>query len=283
MPIPKSLRRIRIAQVRATAAAFSALARIPATAAAIDLLGKSEWIESALVGFRRGFDTREEAAQCVAQYGFKEHEHPDAIRRHLELSKSARPSDYAALFHLAKLLPDYSRLVDLGGNAGNLFYCYSRYLELPEDFRWVVVEIPSVAEAGAAIARERGEERLCFSTSLSDACAYGPSTILLISGALHYFEPPLGELLADAGVRPAHVLINRSPVSGGGTVIGIQDGGRYVTTARVLDRGTLIASMEQAGYRLQDDWIAAELNMRLPLRPSKSVESYSGFLFSREA
>jgi len=261
------------------------LARLPRMRGVLERAGKVPGLERALVGFRRGFATREEAERCAAAYGFMEHEHPQAIRRHMALAEHARPSDYAVMFHLERVLPGVKRLVDLGGNVGNLFYCYSKYLKLPEGFRWVVVEIASVAEAGARLAGERGEERLRFAASLKDAAAEGRDveTVLLVSGALHYFEQPLGEMLAEAGTAPAHVIVNRSPVLEAGTVIGIQDGGDYVTTARVLDRRALVASMEKAGYRLADEWAAAELSLRLPLRPQSSVESYSGFLFTRAA
>lgn len=120
-----------------------------------------------------------------------------SIRRHLALAEDARPSDYSVMFHLERMLPGVKRLVDLGGNVGNLFYCYSRYLNLPESFRWVV-EIASVVEAGAALASKHGEQRLQFVGSLEDAAAEGQDadTVLLVSGALHYFETPLGEMLA---------------------------------------------------------------------------------------
>jgi putative methyltransferase (TIGR04325 family) len=276
---------MRIAQVRATSAVCVALARVPAMRGVLEHAGRVPGLERALVGFRRGFATREEAERCAAAYGFMEHEHPGAIRRHLALAEHTRPSDYAVLFHLERMLPGVSRLIDLGGNVGNLYYSYSKYLKLPDEFRWVVVEIAAVAEVGAALAKERGEVRLRFVTGLKDAateCA-DAETVLLVSGALHYFETPLGVLLAEAGMAPAQVIVNRSPVLVAGTVIGIQDGGGYVTTARVLDRRELVASMEKMGYRLADEWVAAELNMRLPLRPQSSVESYSGFLFTRAA
>jgi putative methyltransferase (TIGR04325 family) len=261
----------------------AALARAPLLRDALEGAGKIPALERALVGFRRGFATREEAERCAAAYGFMEHEHPGAIRRHLALAEHTRPSDYAVMFHLERMLPKVSRVIDLGGNVGNLFYSYSKYLRMPEDFRWTVVEIAPVAEAGATLAKERCEQRLVFATSLKDAAGQGEdgSTVLLVSGALHYFDNPLGAMLAEVGMSPAHVIVNRSPVLQTGSVIGIQDGGDYVTTARVLDRGVLVASMEDAGYRLADEWVAAELNMRLPLRPQSSVEHYSGFLFSR--
>jgi putative methyltransferase (TIGR04325 family) len=251
----------------------------------LEMVGRIPGAERALVGFRSGFATREEADRCAARYGFQQHEHPNAIKRQLAVAESARPSDYAALFHLQQLLPTLGRVIDLGGSVGNLFYCYSQYLDFPEDFRWVVVEIAPVAEAGTALAQERGATKLRFATNLAEAAAHddGKATLFLVSGALHYFDTPLGTMLTDAGLAPEHAIVNRSPVSEAGSVFGIQDGGKYVTTARMLDRRTLLTSMEQAGYRLQDEWIAAELNMRIPLRPSKSVESYSGLLFSRQA
>lgn len=274
---------MRIAQVRATSGVCVALARVRVMRGVLESVGKVPGLERALVGFRRGFATREEAERCVAAYGFLEHEHPQATRRQLAVAEHARPSDYAAMFHLERMLPGMSRMIDLGGNVGTLFYCYSRYLKLPPEFQWVVVEIAPVARAGEQLAEDWCEKRLRFVTGLKDAAAEGwdAETVLMVSGSLHYFEKPLGVMLAEAGMAPAQVIVNRSPVSPAGSVIGIQDGGGYVTTARVLDRSELVASMEKAGYRLMDEWVAAELNMRLPLRPQSSVESYSGFLFTR--
>jgi putative methyltransferase (TIGR04325 family) len=274
---------MRITQVRVTSAFFVALARIPAMQPVLEGVGRIPGVERMLVGFRRGFATREEAEICAAKYGFLEHEHPGAIYRHLALAVHSRPSDYAVMFHLERMLPEVKRLMDLGGNIGNLYYSYSRYLKMPAEFRWVVVESPPVVEAGIQLTKERGEQRLQFVTSLKDARAQelDRETVLLVSGALHYFEQPLGDMLAEAEIAPTYVIVNRSPVLPAGSVIGIQDGGTYVTTARILDRRVLIASMQEKGYRVMDEWVAAELNMRLPLRPRSSVESYSGFLFAR--
>lgn len=267
-----------MAQVRATSNFFIALGRAPGGAAVLEGLSSLPFAERALVGFRSGFSTQEEAERCVERYGYPGHEHPNQTRRQLAMAETARPSDYAVLFHLDHLLPHVKRLIDLGGSAANLFYCYDRYLQLPADFHWTVVDLEPVIAVGMALAKERNETRVHFVTSLEQA---GEADVLLVSGALHYFEQPLGELLDAAGVHPRYVLVNRSPVSDKGSLVAIQDGGAFMHPARVLDRGALLASMQNAGYRLDDEWIAAELNLRFPMRPRKSVAHYAGLFFVR--
>ena len=58
---------------------------------------------------------------------------PDYLELHMMLAESARLSDYPALFHIQTVLSHIRSIFDFGGNAGNLFYGYSRYLALPQN------------------------------------------------------------------------------------------------------------------------------------------------------
>ena len=103
--------------------------------------------------------------------------------------------------------------------------------------------------------------------------------LLLVSGALHFFDPPVYHMVAELPEKPAHVLINRSPLIDGPTKATVQDNDN-LRTARVLhNRVELIAAFETIGYELIDSWQAAELSVRIVGMPEFSAASYSGLYF----
>ncbi len=121
----------------------------------------------------------------------------------MSMGEVARPSDYAALFHIQPLLPSIRTVFDFGGNAGNLFYCYSRYLQLPPDLIWTVYDLPKNRIVGAQIATEKGEKRLRFTGELSEADGVD---LFIASGALHYFEQPLPDMIAGLRQLPRYII-----------------------------------------------------------------------------
>jgi putative methyltransferase (TIGR04325 family) len=268
--------RLRIRQIRATSNALSVLNGLPGLKQLTALTGSSRLLSQALIGYRRTFNNLQDAEHCVAKYRFSMQEHPDAVENHLHLSERARPSDYAVLFYLQQILPECRSVLDIGGNAGNLFYCYSQYLNYPENFTWTVYDLPKIAEMGRAIAAQRGELRLHFLGSLAEC---GPMNIVLISGALHYFTEMPPAFLKQLPAMPQHVFINRTPISRGRSVVSIQDAVSYLAPARTINRDELIGSMQQAGYQLADEWSAPELGLDMPLNPRETVRAYSGMYF----
>jgi putative methyltransferase (TIGR04325 family) len=103
--------------------------------------------------------------------------------------------------------------------------------------------------------------------------------LLLVSGSLHFFDPPVSHMIAELPEKPAHVLINRTPLINGPTKATVQDKCN-VRTARILyNRGELIAAFEMIGYELIDSWQAAELSGGIIGRPEFSADSYSGLYF----
>ena len=79
-------------------------------------------------------------------------------------SETLDPKDYPVLFWLSAIFPDVRRLFNLGGNVGLEFYAYRKKLAFPDTLEWTVCEIPEIVDKGAELARERGEERLDFTT-----------------------------------------------------------------------------------------------------------------------
>lgn len=232
----------------------------------------------ALVGYRRPFASLAEAKLALHAYAALGHEGITNVRHHLELSERARPSDYAALFHLRPLVPDLGKVFDLGGNAGNLFYCYARYLPLRPDLRWTVLDLPANMAAGAEIARERGAAALHFAGDWTQASGVD---LLLVCGSLHYFDKSLPEMVGELPVRPAHILINRTPLVEGAPAAAVQVASGFRLACMLYNRRDLLGGLEALGYRVVDEWKAPELSMDVPGYPEYSVPAYSGAFLRR--
>jgi putative methyltransferase (TIGR04325 family) len=235
----------------------------------------------AALGYRRPFPSLAEAREALAHYGPLQAQGHDSlanVRHHLELSSHARPSDYAALFHMTSLLPRLSSVFDLGGNAGNLFYCYSRYLRFPEDLAWTVLDLPGNMEAGKEIARERGVRALRFASRWQEAAG---ADLLLISGALHYLERPLPEMLEDLASKPAYILLNRTPLVDGPQTAAVQTASGFRLPCMLYNRQKLLSDLGAQGYAVLDEWKAAELSMEIPGYPEYNVPAYSGAFLRR--
>lgn len=277
---PETLgRRLRRAQVRATARVLLALQRrVPSTRPLLGALGRLSVLDELLVGHRRGFPTREAAEACVRRNGSAGHADPRAIALHRSFEEELRPSDHDALAQLAPLLPEVRRIVDVGGSVGNLYFLYRRHLALPEGLEWVVCELSESVREGRALAAERDASQLRFEEDLARC---GCADLVVFCGSLHYFEEPVGTLLARLACPPKYVLVNRSPVSAETPLYAVQDAGEWFTSAKVLQRSQVVEDFEQAGYRLQAEWPCYELNVRFPLHLRHSAEHYSGFLFVR--
>lgn len=233
------------------------------------------WLLDRLVGFRRPFFSYRDAEAAARRFLASGHSHSANAQLHLDLSQRPRPSDYPVLFHLGRI-PNLRSVFDLGGNVGNLFYCYDGYLHFPASTTWKVLDVDAIRSIGEDLARQRGETRLQFVADIGPA---GNPDVLLVSGALHYFEQPLPEMLAALPAKPPHVIINRTPLSERETLFAVQDAGEFLVACQLHRRADLIAGMLKLGYRLADEWTVPELSLQFPAQPDLSVDSYSGLYF----
>lgn len=229
-----------------------------------------------LLGFRRPFPCREAAASEASRFLGSAHQVHKNLREHLGFAVSQRVSDYPIIFYLSRIECPFE-VFDLGGNVGNLFYCYRRYLPNIDRITWTVLDLPRTIQVGARLARRRGLlGRLGFTDDLATA---GRADVLLASGSLHYFDQPLHEVLANLARRPAHVLVNRTPLTDAPTTHTVQDAGFGLAACTLHNRGDLIEGMQSLGYVLVDQWSIHEMSLDIPLYPELSVEFYSGMYF----
>lgn len=232
---------------------------------------------NALSGHRGIFPSFEEGWAAARRTGLPGHDDWPEIAIHLRLSESLRPSDYAALFWLYYLSERGVKVFDYGGNVGNLFYTYRRYLELLGPLDWTVLDLPFVLQEGRRIAHERNATELRFTES---AAGFAVDHVLLVSGFLHYWEGTIAAFVRQFPVSPTHILINRSPIiENQEAFIAVQSTGTCAFPYLVRNATSMIADFAALGYELVDRWIAPELHVYLPFFPNQSIPHYSGFYF----
>ena len=184
--------------------------------------------------------------------------------------------DYPVTYWLRDAFKDGSTVFEIGGHVGIAFYGFTQVMEYPAGLQWTICDVPTVAAAGEALARERGEPRLRFVTKPSDVPG---ADIVIAAGALQYIESPtLGETLAAMRHRPKHVLVNVTPVYDGPSFVTLQNLGNVYCPYRVFNRSEFVASLDAAGYGLIDSWQKPR-RFEIPGHPDRSFDHYSGFYF----
>jgi putative methyltransferase (TIGR04325 family) len=81
--------------------------------------------------------------------------------------------------------------------------------------------------------------------------------------------------------KPAHILINRTPLTEGLQIAAIQDAKTFRVACLPYNRTDLIRRFDRLGYDLLDWWKPAELSLHVPGFPEHSVPEYSG-MFLRQ-
>ncbi|WP_413988226.1 methyltransferase, TIGR04325 family [Labrys okinawensis] len=223
-------------------------------------------------GIYSDFVTARASAPATKPIGYDNE--ASALRLEHERHK-ASPTDYPVMFWLQKLIRDDSVVFDYGGNVGTCFYNFQRYLAYPPRMRWIVCDVPAVAAAGAAIARDEGATQLSFTTDFE---GLEETDIFLASGVLQYIEDPVRSL-REAAKRPRHVLVNRTSVRESETVVTLQSIGTSFCPYYLFNRKEFLSKFTDLGYRLVDEWKNPGLGCRIPAHSKYNLDQYSGFYF----
>ena len=275
---------LRLKQIRVTSKAVLSIERLSPIS-----FGSSRWTRMGLFrnamdwifGYRRVYSKLSDAEGAAAPYLALTTNPTAYVDLHLDLSAAARPSDYAVLFHLNKIVNKNTetKVFDLGGCAGNLYDSYSAYLDHPERLTWVVNDLPEILAEAERLRGDTKPPRLRFTNSMEEIA---DCDVLLVSGALHYFSTPLREMLERRSARPSHILINRTPLTDAAECATVQDANGFLMACRLWNRLKLIEDLRSIGYEKRDEWKAPELSLRIPLHPESSVSEYSGLYFRSE-
>lgn len=188
--------------------------------------------------------------------------------------------DYPVIFWLRSLLAPKTTVFDFGGHRGTLFYSYARYLEYPEEFHWIVCDLPEIIEAGRKLAAERAKKEISFTTDFREACR---ANVFLAAGSLQYVETPrLHEMLGELSVQPSHLLINKLPLYDGKEYVTLQNGGVAFHPQYVFNRDEFLRPLLRLGYELVDTWDVPSHAGQIPFHAEVSFRWHSG-LYLRQA
>jgi putative methyltransferase (TIGR04325 family) len=188
------------------------------------------------------------------------------------------PSDYPILFWLKSLLGEHDTVFDYGGNVGISYFGFEKYLAYPDGLRWVVYDVPAVAEAGRRIATEENARHLSFVT---DFVELDGADIFLAAGVLQFVEDPL-KSLREAKRRPRHVLINTTPVHPHApSTVTLHAFGTAFCGYHLFNRDTLLSELQALGYELVDEWKNPGKQCIIPGHPDHCIYDYSGFYLTQ--
>jgi putative methyltransferase (TIGR04325 family) len=188
------------------------------------------------------------------------------------------PRDYPILFWLKSIIENDSSIFDLGGSVGLGYYSYRKYITYPDNFSWIVQDVPEVVLAGKKLASQYDSPGLSYTIEFEDI---EKADILLTCGTLQYLEPSLIELLQPLAVKPKHILINRIPSYDGQTYYTLQNIGFALTPYKIQNRSEFIKSLELIGYELIDSWHDNRTCV-IPFHPDRFVSGYHGFYFRQK-
>ncbi|GAA0717971.1 hypothetical protein GCM10009105_25440 [Dokdonella soli] len=188
--------------------------------------------------------------------------------------------DYPALFWFSKFLDGgQRRIFDLGGHVGLSYYAFQQYLDYPGDMRWQVHDVPAVMQSGRALAAERDEKGML---EFVDLAAADGSDVLMAKGSLQYLDYTLSDLLLRLDKRPAHVLVNLTPMHSSRAFFTLQHIVIAICPYRIGALPEFLASVRSLGYHLIDCWDHPERTVRVPFHPECYVDRYYGFYFRRD-
>ncbi len=221
-------------------------------------------------GVYRSFSEAVASAPKTKPVGY---DNPEPAAMYDDRQSRVYPEDYPVMFWLASILRGERRVLDVGGHVGIAFYAYEPYIQYPNDLAWTVMDVPAVAKRGRELARMRGRSELRFVSDLGEA---PPASVLLASGSLQYIDEPLAAMLQRLPERPAHVVINKTPLYDGDPFITLQSIGTAFCPYRIFNRSQFVRSLEALGYERVDTWENHGLGCSVAAHTDKKIRAYSG-------
>lgn len=220
------------------------------------------------------YDSFAAAARATPDGAPRGYDHAAAGGLYRHFLDQVQAKDYPALFWLRQAVPDARTVFDLGGHVGVSYYAFRRYVEYPRGMRWVVCDVPAVVADGKALAHDRGDTGVTFTTDPAEATG---ADVLLASGSLQYIPEPFDELLGRLAERPRHVLVNQMPTHPEREFITLQNIGVAFCPYRVAAKDALPAALGRLGYELLDCWEDPSRRTAIPYHPETAPISYTGY------
>lgn len=187
------------------------------------------------------------------------------------------PSDAPAIEWIQRAFDEGSRqLVDLGGHVGIKYYAFRPALRWPEDARWEVCDVPTVARRGADLANTRGvQESLRFT---ADTGCLEHAETLFASGSVQYFPVALPDMLRALTRLPTWVIVNRAALHPTRSFFTLNSIGVSFCPYRVQAEPEFSAAMTELGYSVQARWETPRA-FRIPFEPDHDFDQYVGLVY----
>lgn len=233
---------------------------------------------NAFRGLYFSFDEALKAVPAQTLSGYNHPElHDDPVRRNCTQADMERlnPIDYPVLVWLRKAFEDSSTVCDLGGNTGNSYYAFRRFIPYPENLKWTICDLPEAVKAGEEMRNRTHCPGLSFTTNLASVEA---ADIFLTCGAIQYMESSLTDFLGQLKSKPRHLIVQRVAFYDGEEYFTLQNICGVYVPYKIINEANFVASLAALGYELVDKW-RIDRPCVIPFHPDRFVEGQSGMYF----
>jgi|GEM_PF-2312905 len=184
--------------------------------------------------------------------------------------------DYPIIFRLNKIISktDESNniIIDFGGNIGNHFYLYKKYLNL-NAHNWIVVELENFIEAGRLL----NKENLNLNFNSFEKVVSKKALIFHASSALQYLNESLVDIIFKFETLPNYIIINRTPFTTEKSFYSIQNGGSSEYVMKIISFNEIDKLLEY--YEILDDWFDNIDKCSVPFNSTKIF--FKGYLLKK--
>jgi putative methyltransferase (TIGR04325 family) len=198
--------------------------------------------------FRGVFATFAEAAASAPPSLPLGYDNPQSAAMYMDRTRKVYATDYPVMFWLQRLFAEgRARIYEVGGHVGVSYYAYRRYLAYPQALRWTVHDVPAVMEQGRRLAAEKDSARqLGFSDRFDEASG---CEVLLAQGSVQYLPELICDRVAALAARPAHVILNLTPLHERLSYFTLQSVGTAFCPYRVSASGEFLRAWRPSATR----------------------------------
>lgn len=229
--------------------------------------------------FEGVYSTFDEAQQAIPADVNASYDNRETIERYVR-RQDLEEYDYQPLFWIGESFREGLRTVaDVGGSVGIKYYAFAKFISIPDDATWCVIDVPAAVMLGRDIARNHDPPtHLVFTDAITDADG---ADVLLCLGSLQFLPQTLGEILQSLTKKPHRIVVNTTPIHETRSFFTLHSMGTGICPYRIVARNAFIDAVCAAGYRLRHQWRNLNKDMRLPFRAEYDVAHFSGFCFDR--